>query len=387
MSAPAERLDRQPDPESADSELPIPDRWADVDAKQAWVAALLRETECSGLLIVEPENFAWLTSGATARGILNPADHPVLFLSPEQRCVLSCNTDSQRLFDEEIDGLGFQLKEWPWHWGREQLVADLCQDRKVACDLLHKDFVYVGEQLRERRRALSLYEQACLRALGLLVSHALEATCRGVVAGQTERETAGQLAHRLLHRGAYPVSITVAADEQPRQYRQSGFSAAPIERYCVLTATARKYGLHVTASRTVSIGPVDDRVREESEAACKIAATYVGATWADAVPNAILNTARNAYLVSGFEHEWRLGPQGFVTGRLPVEMSLMPRSSELLQVGWAITWQVSVGAALTCDTYLITPQGPELITPAEGWPLKRIRLHGADIFQPGPLEL
>jgi hypothetical protein len=311
---------------------------------------------------------------------------PVLFFSPEQRCILSSNADSQRLFDEEIDGLGFQLKEWPWHWGREQLIADLCQGRKVACDRLHKDFLYVGEQLRQRRRVLSLYEQACLRSLGQLVSHALEATCRGLVPGQTERETAGQLGHRLFHRGAYPVSLTVAANDQARLYRQSGFTAMPIERYCVLTATARKYGLHVTASRTVSFGRLDDRLREESEAACKIAATYVGATWADAVPQAILSTARNAYLRSGFEHEWRLCPQGFVTGRAPAELVFLPRTPDMLQLGWAITWQTSVGAALNCDTYLVTPLGPELLTLTEAWPLKRIRFHGADLFQPGPLE-
>jgi Xaa-Pro aminopeptidase len=386
MSAPAEKLDWSPETAPAAAPDSTPDRGTDLAAKQAWVASLLRETGCAGLMVVEPENFAWLTSGGTARGVLNPADLPVLFFSPEQRCVVSSNADSQRLFDEELDGLGFQLKEWPWYWGREQLLADLCQGRKAACDRPQGDCLLVNDQLRQRRQALSLYEQACLRSLGQLVGHALEATCRNLVPGQTERETAGQLGHRLFHRGAYPVSISVAADDQARLYRQSGFTSTPIERYCVLTATARKYGLYVTASRTVSFGRLDDRLRQESEAACKVAATYVGATWADAVPQAIFNTARNTYQVSGFEHEWRLCPQGFVTGRVPVELLLLPKMKELLQLGWAITWQASVGAALTSDTYLITSQGPEVITPCEAWPLKRIRFHGADILQPAPLE-
>jgi hypothetical protein len=69
-----------------------------------------------------------------------------------------------------------------------------------------------------------------------------------------------------------------------------------------------------------------------------------------------------------------------------VELAFLPKAEELLQAGWAITWQASVGAALSCDTYLITAQGPEVITPAEAWPLKRIRFHGEDILQPCPLE-
>src|SRR5262249_51494195 len=57
------------------------DRRADVDAKQAWVAALLNEVGCEGLLILEPENFAWLTSGATARGVLEPDEMPALYFN------------------------------------------------------------------------------------------------------------------------------------------------------------------------------------------------------------------------------------------------------------------------------------------------------------------
>src|SRR5207248_1923271 len=107
----------QPPPES--SAEPASDRRADLDAKQMRVAALLQDAGCEGLLALDPENFSWLTSGAMSRGNLDPAELPVVYYSAEQRWVIAGNMDSQRLFDEEVDGLGFQLKEWPWHWGRE----------------------------------------------------------------------------------------------------------------------------------------------------------------------------------------------------------------------------------------------------------------------------
>src|SRR5262249_61175879 len=80
------------------------DRPAAVDAKQARVATLLQEVGCEGLLVVEPDNFAWLTSGACARGRMDPGQHPALYFSSEQRWLLAGNPDSQRLFDEEMDG-------------------------------------------------------------------------------------------------------------------------------------------------------------------------------------------------------------------------------------------------------------------------------------------
>jgi hypothetical protein len=75
-----------------------------------------------------------------------------------------------------------------------------------------------------------------------------------------------------------------------------------------------------------------------------------------------------------------------VTGRAAVEQPFLPTTEDLLQTHWAVTWRASVGAGVSCDTYLITEKGPEIVTPAQSWPLMRIRYHGADILQPCPLE-
>jgi hypothetical protein len=358
------------------------DRRADLDSKQNRIAKLLEEVGCDGLLVLDPENFAWLTSGASARGVVDPADFPALYFSADQRWIVASNVDSQRLFDEELDGLGFQLKQWPWHGDREQLLADLCHGRSVAGDRPGAAVKPVGDQLRQLRRVLSPYEQACFRTVGAIVSHALEATCRSMVPNATEREAAGQLHHRLVHRGAQPVLVEVAADGRSRRYRHCGYTAVPIQRYCVLLATARKYGLCVTASRSVCFGEPDPAFRKEHDAACKVSATYIASTWPDALPRQILATGKHVYQLTQFEHEWRYCPQGYVTGRAPVELRLTPQTEELFGLDWAVTWQASVGAAFSCDTLLVGNEGPVSVTPTEVWPLKRLRVQGADFFRP-----
>jgi Xaa-Pro aminopeptidase len=388
MSAPAEKL-YVPSASAPDIGIDTsPDRRADIDGKQAWVASLLREVGCDGLLVFEPENFAWLTGGGASRSILDNHEAPVLYFSPEQHWVLAPNFESQRLFDEELDALGFQLKEWPWHWGREQLLADLCSKRKVACDRHYGECKAVGDRLRRQRRALSTFERACYRSLGAIVSHALEATCRTLQPRQMEREIAGQLGHRLLHRGAYPVGISVAADGRAQAYRLCGFTAASVEKYCTMMVTARKYGLCVTASRTMSFGPADEALQRAHDTACKVTATYIASTWPDAVPGEILNAGKRIYAATGYEHEWRLSPQGHAIGRAPVELLITPRTEELLQNDWAVTWRATVESASSCDTYLVTDseEGARIITPTEMWPLKRIRFQGVEIVRPGILE-
>jgi Xaa-Pro aminopeptidase len=362
------------------------ERRIDIDAKQVRVAGLLQRVGCDGLLILDPANFAWLTSGAFARAVLDPAEQPALYFSAEQRWLLASNSTSQRLFDEEIDGLGFQLKEWPWHLGRRQLLADVCQGRAIACDLPFGELRSVADDLRLLRRTLTHYEQACLRALGLVLSHALEATSRTMAQGETEREVAGQISHRLLHRGALPLYIGVAADGRSRLYREFGYTSTPVNSYVVLTTTARKYGLCATASRSISFGPPDETFRAEHNAVCKVGATYVASTWPDALPREVLAAGRRVYGLTGHEHEWREAPQGHVTGHTAVELALTPATNDLFQAGWAVTWNAGVGAARSCDTFLVTDAGPRVVTPTEPWPLKRIRVQGADFVRPDILQ-
>jgi Xaa-Pro aminopeptidase len=379
-------LSSPPSPKAAAGPEPGSDRHADINAKMTLVGELLKEVGCDGLLLLEPENFAWLTAGATARGLLDPGEHPAVYCNGEQRWVLCSSVDTQRLFDEEVDELGFQLKEWPCHLGRAQLLADLCQGRRVACDQVVGECKNVADRLRLLRRKLTVYEQACLEAVGAVVSHALEATCRTMQPGETEREIAAQISHRLMHRGVQVVSVSVAAEGRAREYRRHGYTAMPVERYALLTATGRKYGLCATASRAVSFGELDSEFHKEHNTVCKVGAAYLASTWPDAVPREILLAGRRIYLLSDFEHEWLLAPQGHVTGRAAVELPLLPTTEELFRDSWAVTWSASAGAALSCDTFLLTDQGPKLVTPTEVWPLKRIRVQGADFVRPDILH-
>jgi Xaa-Pro aminopeptidase len=362
------------------------DRRDDIDAKQQRVAELLNQVGCDGLLVLDAANLAWLSSGAVARSVLDATEQPALYFTPTQRWLLSSNVESQRMFDEELDGLGFLLKEWPWHWGREQLLADLVVNRKAACDEPFRDTKLVSDALRPWRRLLTAYEQACIKLTGQVVSHALEATCRTAAPGDTERELAGQISHRLYRRGATPAMISVAADGRSRAYRRHGFTSAPVQKHAVLTCTARKYGLYVTASRSFSFGPPEEQFRKEHLTACKVAATFIASTWPDAGPKEMFNAARRVYLLTGFEHEWQLAPQGWLTGRGPVEQNLLPDTGELLRTGNVATWGPTVGAASCCDTFLIADAGPQRLTPTEQWPLIGLRISGGEVVVPNVLQ-
>lgn len=378
--ADANAPDAKPTP-AREATAPVPDRRSDVDAKQRQVAALLEELEVDGLLVSTPENFAWLTSGATARGTLDPRAHPLLYFTAEGRWLVSANVDTQRIFDEEIDALGFQAKEWPWHVGRDAIL-EMLLEKRVASDDPALGAVYAADRLAALRRVMSEYEKACCRALGQLVTHALEATARTFARGDSEREVAGQVAHRLIHRGGVPTAISVAADGRSRLYRQGSYTATPIRESAVLRVVARKYGLHATASRTVTFGAPEAQLRREYDACCKISATYLACTWPESIPSRMLSAGQRVYGLVGAESEWRFAPQGYLTGRAPVERVWTPRDEELVKADELVTWQTSIGAGLVCDTALVAESGAQPVTVPEAWPKKRIRAQGAEHIRP-----
>ncbi len=130
---------------------------------------------------------------------------------------------------------------------------------------------------------------------------------------------------------------------------------------------------------------MDAEFQKEHNAVCRVSASYLASTWPDAVPREILTAGRRIYLISGYEHEWMQAPQGWLTGRAPVELMLTPQTEDLFHAGWAVTWGANAGAASGLDTFLITEQGPKDMTPPEAWPLKRIRIQGAEFVRPDVL--
>src|SRR6202011_845203 len=111
----------------------------------------------------------------------------------------------------------------------------------------------------------------------------------------------------------------VAADGRSRRYRQAGFTATAMRSHCVITVTARKYGVCAVASWSIVFGQPDALFRKEHDAACKVSATYVASSWPDSVPRAILASGQRIYQLVGVESEFFLCPQGHVIGRAPVE--------------------------------------------------------------------
>ena len=355
-------------------------RRADVEAKQERIAVVLDAMGCEAALLLMPAHVSWVTSGLNVRGLVAESERPGIYTNGRQRWLLCSNVDTQRLFDEELDRLGFQLKEWAWDAGRAELLSNVVAGRKVAGDRPFPNMPLLLDKFRPQLRVLSAFEQEVYTDLGRLVAHAVEATARNCAAGQSEEDIAGQLGHRLLHHGAEPVSLSVMADGRGEKYRRAGFTSAMVTQTCTLQATAQRDGLFATAGRTVAFEPVAGDFRAAYDTALRLAAVYFSLS----VPEQSISTARaagQAMLANGpFEYESRLSQPGYGAGRFPAEELRRFGHDEPFMANQALMWQPRVGPAALVETVLVTPQGAEGVTGPQDWPFKRVRITGGTAF-------
>ncbi len=376
---PADLADAEPTPPGP-TDAEVAARRADIDAKQEQVASVLDAMGCEAALLFTPAHVGWFTGGLTVRGLGAEFERPGVYTNGRQRWLLCSAVDTQRLFDEDLDRLGFQVKEWGWDAGRADLIGSLTAGKAMAADRSYPHMTPILESLRPFLRSLTAHERDEFHKLGRVLAHALEATARAVRPGDTEEEIAGQVGHRLLRHGADPEALSVTADDRGGTYRRAGFTPAPVRHTCTIQATAHRGGLHATASRTVALGPPPDAFR----AAFDLAARVMAVDLAHARPDETLSTvsAATARLLAETPHEFdgRLSQPGYGAGRYAAEELRRSGKDDPLADAQAVTWQARVGPAAVVDTVLVTPTGADVVTPVEDWPFKRAKV-GDRVFR------
>jgi Xaa-Pro dipeptidase len=363
-------------------EPPLANRRADIDAKQAVLSKILAEVSCEAAILLVPAHLSWFTGGMNIRGLLAESERPGLFYNCRNRWLVCGNVDSQRLFDEELDGMGFMLKEWNWSIGRAQFLGDLLSGKKIATDRPFPGMPSILDRLRAQLRPLYPSDRRQFLELGADVAHALEATARGLQRGETEQEIAGQLAHRVYHHGAEVHALSVTADARGSIFRRSGFTTTPVDRICTLQLSASRRGMYATASRTVIFGPPSAEFRQMFDLACKLSAVNRSLSKPNETISTAMETGYRLLRGTPFEHDWRLSPPGYGTGWYASDELRRAGQDEQFVDQQPLVWQTRVGSIAVTDTVIVTPNGAVTVTQPDGWPYKRIVIGGTGFAVP-----
>ncbi|HTI51538.1 MAG TPA: M24 family metallopeptidase [Planctomycetaceae bacterium] len=370
---------------SGEFDFTDPDRYDDVERKQKRIAEFLARKQYDGVLLQKPANFAWFTCGAEAPRFGGDESAASLFITPDARVVVANNVDASQLFDKQLGGLGFQLKQRPWHEDRQVLFSDLCRGRNVASDTGVESTINESADIAALRLPLEPSECLRMRQLGAIVAHAVEATARHVEIGQSESEIAGQLAHRLVRHEVQPLWSRTIADGRGAAYRHWTAGDWTLRRWCTIAAVGSRWGLCCACARTVVLGsPPLDLVSAYQQAAM-LTATGMFFSRAGSPFSTVWQKVRRIYEKVGHPDEWQLADQAELIGYHPRELRLLPSSDFTLKAGMPIHWHPSIGPVQFGDTLLVREEreeGGDLLTRAVEWPMLGITVRGHSVHLP-----
>ena len=361
------------------------DRRQDVEIKHQRVAELLQTVQADALLLKDPGNIAWMTSGADVHRYTTERCATSVFVTSDARLVATNSVDSVQIFERELFGLGFQLKQREWFQPHEVLTKDLCRGRRVISDLPQEGAQHAPLQIDALRLPLTDLEVERLRQLSQVVVHAVEATCHQLKQGVTEAELAGQVSHRLLKRTVTPGRIQVCADGRNERYRHWTFGEDPVERSVVISCVGRRWGLHAAATRTTCLSTVPAELHEAYQKGLLVYATGIFFARHQHKLGDVWKKVQRIYEKFDMRGEWQMSDQGSVLAYAPHEAQFVPESEYQIQAPSPVFWHPSVGPAMLGDTLLCQENANEQLTHSSSWPQVTVRVKGAEVICPGIL--
>ena len=361
----------------------------DVEEKHERILRFLRESGYDAVLLGHRDSLAWLSSGGDLAETMTGETGAVrILVNTRGRYIVSDNVQSARVFEEEVGGLGFQLKEWPWHADPGVMIHDLTRGKRVASDgfaLPNASLSDESMKLKALRYPFTSLERQRLRELGRTMALTIEATCRNFEPGENEADLAGHISHRLFREGVTPVDLRVAADDRLIRFRQPRFKSDAILRKATLMAVGRRHGLCAAVSRTISFGTPEAAFEESHALAAMVDATAIFFSRPGETVDGVFQRIRRIFEKNLRPDEWMLDYQGFLMGYADREQPLRPGLSLALTHGMPVSWSPSVEGARSQDTVVVDERGLEVVTQAQRWPMLEVLVKGFPVSRPGIL--
>lgn len=311
----------------------------------------LVDSELDRIFLYRPENFAWVTGGASNTVV---SGEPVAGLEVDQFEVIvhTSSIEERRFAEEESPGLRINTHPW-WRVPPPRTPNDLAHDLTML------------------RLVLSEGEIDRFRHLGMDVSVGTGSVVRAAKPDWTEQALAGAIAEELIGRGIHPTALLVAGEERIFKHRHPLPTSNPLRGVGMVVVCAKRHGLTANLTRMRSWNHRDIPALYEQVLAVEaeaLQATRPGNSLDD-----VIAAIREAYGSLDQAEAFEDHHQGGIAGYRSREVLAIPGSSVELRVGMAVAWNPSLPGAKVEDTFVLSPSGLENLTGDPAWPTTSIR--------------
>jgi len=341
----------------------------------------------SGVLLLRPDNFAWITGGGFTSGPRCAHPPAAVFVREDGRRFLFAAADEVgRNLAAEMGSLGYASRLIPFSGEvfqpPEAVLSELSGGRAFGSDTPRDSARMLAREISGLRVPLTRWEVRKYRWLGNKCAEAADSVCRRIRPWMTDRGIEAEVAG-LLGRHAIQLQEARVVADCP----VPGSAVRKVEKYAVVNISASRWGLLVALARAVHIGPVSRELRERHEALASVQAGY----WAQTRPGEravdIFRGGVAAYTACGHADAWEHGPQGGRIGYERREWTVTAGADQEVGENQAFAWRPSIQDAVTEDTVLLDGDRFVVLTEIPGWPVIERKAIGRIYRIPGLLVI
>lgn len=366
------------------------DRREEVRIKLDRVRRFLEENNLSAVLIKKQPNFSWITAGgvnfvgmATELGVTS------VLVTDKEQFVIANKIEARRMKDEEVGDIGFEVIEYEWYEDKEmEIVKNIVGNGKLGCDIVLPNTEFVDNTFKRLRYELTDGEIERYKYLGEKLSRIVEEVLMYETRpGETEIEIAGKISAKLWKEGIEPTAFMVSSDDRIRNYRHPISKNKKIENLVMASVNARYKGLIATITRMAYFGEIPEKLRMQYRDNVEIECIMIAKTKIGEEMRIPVLAAIEEYEKRGYKDEWKLHHQGGSMGYYPRDIRVTPSTTEKICKNQAFCWNPSITGTKSEDGFIVTEDGPIMITKPIIFPTLKVEVEGMTFIKPDILEI
>ncbi len=367
----------------------IQGRKAEITVKVQRLQAAMEKNGLDAVIINKSNNFSWITAGASniITRYSEEGATSVVITREGGRYILANNIEYPRIVKEEmIEQLGFEIKTWYWYEERNlDTVKEIVGEGSYGSDVSFPGAKDAGELVEMCQYSLTDNDIARYQYLGDTFSKALEECLAEVQPGDVELDIAGRINAALWKFDIDPVLFLVAGDERILNFRHCIPTENKIQKRVMVSCNGRYKGLVTKTTRFVNFGEPEEAFMKQYMDTLDIENKMMAATVAgedDIVPH---HLAKELYAQKGYPEMWKVhhqgGPQGYSNGYYLVTEG----KHRIIQPNQCYCYNPSITGTKTEDGFVVTEEGPLMITKPVVFPAIEAEINGVCIKRPGVL--
>jgi len=357
--------------------------------KEERIRGLLERKNLAGIILGTLTNFLWLTGGRRNQIIKNADISLVhLLITKQKRYLLSTRSDADRIMDEELSDLGFELVLYDWY--RDSFVDALNKigiNGAIGCDFYYEKFPIIEEDLTKLRVSLTDFEVRRVKELCKDYTELLTDFCFTFKPGLTETDIAADLHYKCAKRNIFPWVLMVGSDERVFKYRHPAATNKKVKKYVLIATVVERDGLNVSISRSVYFGKLPEDLKMKQTTVNIIESTYYSHSLPGTSLGDLFDIGKATYSKLGYPNEWENHTQGGIVGYKPRELLVKEDSEIEINSNNVLGWNPTIQGVKAEDFILVKEKEIEQLSIDPRWPYEEVRINGKMFRKPKILEI